>query len=216
MNYKAILSIKNYHSCIDTQKESIMEYAKEYKYDISSFLSIDKDNIQISDYLLKHLEKDDICIIHHPLILGGSITKILDNINTLSKQNIYIIFVEHSHLSYNQTNNQILSPIFDSIISIQKEIISHRTKLGLKATKKKGVKLGRPKGVKNKTRALDDFRDFILISLNNGISTNKILTDINKQSQNTLTYPSIKYFIESDKDLKKARDNFKSDDSLFG
>lgn len=196
----------------DNQKNKVFDYAKNYNLFLLDFVYLHNAPKSTSKdlYLLDSLHKDDICVVAHPLVLGGSVIEVLSIIKALYENNIEVLFIDYGQLSTNGINASWLCLIFDDIVKIQKDIISYRTKLGLKATKKKGVKLGRPKGAKNKVRFLDDFRDEILNSLNNGLSPNKILTSINNKIEKKLSYPSMKHFIDNDKELKKARDNFKN------
>jgi hypothetical protein len=208
MSYIAILNSNNILFSEEEQKEKILKHGIENNISIETF--IDLNSILSKDNKLIHIDYDYTYIILSPLIFGGSIIEILKNINIFFKNNINIISLQYSDLLSNNKTD-----IINCIIQIQKDIISYRTKKGLEATKKKGVKLGRPKGVKNKNRIFDEFRLEILEYLNNGTSVNKILTNINKKLNKNITYSSIKYFIDNDSVLKKARSNFKSD-SLLG
>ncbi|VAY87722.1 Site-specific recombinase, resolvase family [hydrothermal vent metagenome] len=217
MIYKGIVSKECIKNDLDNQKINISKYVENNNLSLSSIVFLckkDKD-IPKDTYLKEMLNPKDICIIDHPLVLGGSIVEFFKIMEVLYKNEIKVIFIECDGLSTNLINSSLICAMYSDIIKVQKDITSYRTKLGLEATKKKGVKLGRPKGSRNQTRLLDDFRDEILDGLNNGLSSHKILVNINKKTKRKLTYPSIKYFIDSDKELLKARENFNSN-SLLG
>jgi len=72
----------------------------------------------------------------------------------------------------------------------------------LKAAKAKGVKLGRPKGSKNKKgRVLDPHKAAIKKYLELGVNISDISKIINDQLDTPLTYNAFKYFIKYDKEL---------------
>jgi DNA invertase Pin-like site-specific DNA recombinase len=78
----------------------------------------------------------------------------------------------------------------------------HRTKQGLKAAKAKGVKLGRPKGSKNKKgRVLDAHKEAIKKYLELGVNVSDISKIINDQLEKPITYNAFKYFIKHDEEL---------------
>ncbi len=62
--------------------------------------------------------------------------------------------------------SKILLTMLAMFAEIERDLISERTKEGLKAVKERGVKLGRPKG-SGKSK-LDDYQDEIMALLKNG------------------------------------------------
>ncbi|HUM67221.1 MAG TPA: hypothetical protein PLK31_00050 [Chloroflexota bacterium] len=79
-----------------------------------------------------------------------------------------------------------------------------RVKQGLAAVKAKGVKLGRPKGSRNKERVLDAHRDEILKYLRRGIDLASVRKLINPELDQPLSYNSYKYFVTHDAELLAA------------
>jgi DNA invertase Pin-like site-specific DNA recombinase len=63
----------------------------------------------------------------------------------------------------------LLLAIYSYFAEAEREFISMRVKQGLAAAKAKGVKLGRPRGSRNKKRVLDPYRNEILRYLQKGI-----------------------------------------------
>jgi DNA invertase Pin-like site-specific DNA recombinase len=79
-----------------------------------------------------------------------------------------------------------------------------RVRQGLAAARAKGVKLGRPKGSRNKKRVLDPYRDEILKYLKRGIDLASVRKLINPELETPISYTSYKYFVVNDPELADA------------
>lgn len=103
--------------------------------------------------LLNNMQSSDILIVPELSRLARSITQILEIIN-ITKQKGIIMY----SLKENFCNNEdsltatVTSTIFALGAQIERELISLRTREALIARKAKGVKLGRPKGSKGKSK----------------------------------------------------------------
>ncbi|MEZ4678202.1 MAG: hypothetical protein R2932_28705 [Caldilineaceae bacterium] len=84
-----------------------------------------------------------------------------------------------------------------TFVETEREFISLRTKQGLAAARANGKKLGRPKGSRNKERALDPYKQQIQEYLHLGLNLAAIRKLINPQLQKPVTYQTFKYYIES-------------------
>ena len=89
-------------------------------------------------------------------------------------------------------------------LSIERTFISMRVKQGLAAAKAKGVQLGRPKGSRNKRRALDEHRRTILTYLERGVDLANVRKLINPELERPISYNSYKYFVQRDPELANA------------
>ena len=79
-----------------------------------------------------------------------------------------------------------------------------RVKQGLAAARAKGVKLGRPKGSRNRERILDAHRDEILKCLRRGVDLANTRKMINPELERPISYNSYKYFVQHDTELAEA------------
>jgi len=126
----------------------------------------------------------------------------LNIINTLSDNGIKIVFVRQPELSTNSSHAKLLLAIYSYFAESEREYISIRTKQGLAAARAKGVKLGRPKGSKNKKgRVLDAHKAAIKKYLELGVSIGDIAKIINDLLEKPVTYNAFKYFIQHDDEL---------------
>ena len=206
-----LLVTKNKQDLI-SQKKQILDYAESNKIGIRDYILHTEKQKKI-DTILKHLD-----IITHTIIVtelgnfGNNLLESLNIINQLIDNNVDIIFINQPELS--TTNGEGIQNIYKYLLDVEKGFISKRTKKGLEAAKAKGKMLGRPKGKRNKNRILDPHFKEILFFLNNQMPVNAILKHLQIELKTPISYTALKYYIENDKVLKKARDNFK-DGSLF-
>lgn len=107
------------------------------------------------DYLIKRMEKGDTLICESLSRLSrGGVIKTLDLITDfIQKKQINVtILKEGFYLQAGEkpdANTNLLLGIFSVLGQFERDLISERTKEGLKAVKSKGVKIGREKGKYN-------------------------------------------------------------------
>lgn len=206
---------------LENQKHKILSYAQAHKIIIDEFIELeisskgDHKKRKI-DELFTKLKKDDVLICTELSRLGRNMLEILNLIERFNDAGIKLIFVNQPELSTNQNSalSSLLLAIYGYFAQTEREIISERTKQGLAAARKSGVKLGRPKGAKAKVRVLDPYNLEILEYLNMNLSLASILKILNTKLDKSVTITSLRYHIDNTPELAKARDNFK-DDSLL-
>ena len=197
------------------QKNSINKYAEEKTVAIESFLEIETYSKKMAhekriDFLLNHVGTGDTLIVADLSRMGRNILEVLNLIEGLAKEGVGIVFVNQPELNTTVDNPllETMHKVFGYFAKTERTFISTRTKQGLAAVKAKGIKLGRPKGHKNKERALDGHRDEIMDLLNLGVNLTAIRKIINQKMTKSLSYSSYKYFIDHDEELLHARHNF--------
>jgi DNA invertase Pin-like site-specific DNA recombinase len=98
----------------------------------------------------------------------------------------------------------LLLAIYSYFAEAEREFISMRVKQGLAAARAKGVKLGRPKGSRNKKRVLDSYREETLAYSQKGIDLASVRKLVNPELDQPISYNSYKYFVEHDPELAAA------------
>lgn len=192
---------------LDKQKHLLLDYAQKRGWLIDEFVEVavsSRKNTQERkiDLLLEKLSKGDVLLVAELSRLGRNMLETLNIINTLSEKEIKIVFVRQPELSTTSSHTRLLLAIYSYFAESEREYISIRTKQGLKAARAKGVKLGRPKGSKNKKgRILDAHKAAIKKYLELGVNINDISKIINDQLDTPLTYNAFKYFIKQDEEL---------------
>ena len=197
------------------QKNSIIKYAEKEGIVIDDFIEVLPYSKKTAkqkriDMLLSRAIKGDTFVVTELSRLGRNILEVLNLIQALKKEEISIIFIEQPELSTTDENplqKEILT-VYGYFAEAERAFISTRTKQGLAAVKAKGIKLGRPKGHKNRERALDSHRDELMELLNLGVNLTAIRKIINQKMTKSLSYSSYKYFIDHDEELLHARHNF--------
>ena len=158
---------------LEKNKADILHLANDKKLGnvewVSEKVSGTKDwrNRKIGE-ALGALQKGDTIIVSELSRLGRSTLQILEIMKTAKEKGIAVYAVKGNWSLDNSMQSKIVLTIFAMLSEVERDLISERTKEGLRAAKANGVKLGRPKG-KGKSK-LDDYREEIIALLNNGSS----------------------------------------------
>ncbi len=196
---------------MENQKHKLLEYAQNNKMIIDEFIELEisskKDQKKrLLDAIFEKLKSGDTFICTELSRLGRNMLEILNLIEKFNNASIKLIFTNQPELSTNKNEalSSLLLAIYGYFAQTEREIISQRTKQGLAAARASGKTLGRPKGVKNKNRVLDPFKDEIKKYLDMGLMQTNILKIINSQLEKKVSLTSLRYFISTTKDLKSV------------
>lgn len=201
----------------EKQRHLIFEYSHHNKIPIDDFIEISisstKDlKSRRVDELLERLGQGDTLIVSELSRLGRNMLQVLNTMDALTKLSVNVIFIRQPELSTDGPLKSFLVAIYGYLAESEREYISIRTKQGLAALKAKGVKLGRPKGSKSRS-IFHNYKNEILDLLNLNLSVTNISKIINhkitKDGGKPRNYQTLYVFITSDKDLTRARSNFK-------
>ena len=193
---------------LDNQRHKVLEYAQQHKMIIDEFIEIEisskkNQKVRLIDELFEKLSSGDTFICTELSRLGRNMLEILNLIERFNQENIKLIFTNQPELSTNQNNalSNLLLAIYGYFAQTEREIISERTKQGLAVAKAKGKILGRPKGVKNKTRVLDKHKEEIKNLLELELARTNILKVINAKLEKPISLTAFNYFIFHDDEL---------------
>jgi DNA invertase Pin-like site-specific DNA recombinase len=98
--------------------------------------------------------------------LGRSMLEIMEIMSIAKEKGICIYAVKGPWELNGSIQSKVMAMVFSMVSEIERDLISSRTKEGLKAARAKGRLLGRPKGP-GKSK-LDQFKPEIIALLNNG------------------------------------------------
>ena len=194
---------------MENQKHKLLEYAQNNKMIIDEFIELEisskKDQKErLLDEVFEKLKSGDTFMCTELSRLGRNMLEILNLIEKFNSAEIKLIFTNQPELSTNKNEalSSLLLAIYGYFAQTEREIISQRTKQGLAAARASGKTLGRPKGVKNKYRVLDPFKDEIKKYLDMELMQTNILKIINSQLEKKVSLTSLRYFISTTKELK--------------
>lgn len=187
---------------LNKQRHLLLEHAQKIQVVINEFIEIEISSRKTVterkiDKLISSLDHGDLLIVAELSRLGRNMFETLGIINQLLEKGVLIDFIRQPELSTyrNSHHVKLLLAIYSYFADSEREFISIRTKQGLEAVKAKGVKLGRPKGSKNKKgRALDPFREQILEYQQMGLPVSSIMKIVNNQLEEKLSYNTFKNF----------------------
>lgn len=100
--------------------------------------------------LLEELQDGDILIATEISRLGRSLLEVMGILQTCLEKNCQVWTIKESYNLKNDLQSQLLAVVFSIGVSIERSLLSQRTKTALDAKKAAGVKLGRPFGAKSK------------------------------------------------------------------
>lgn len=116
--------------------------------------------------LLEKMKQGDVLIVPELSRLARSVSQILEVINLCKQKEIILYSLKEGFNSGDSgITSVITSTVFALVAQIERDLISQRTKEALHSKRANGVKLGRPKGKKGKSK-LDAYKD-VIIELNN-------------------------------------------------
>lgn len=169
---------KNNETYTKEQLEKIDEYVNEHKIKISKAIKIqinqpnEEKNIL---ELLKSCEKKSKIIVYDLNVFGRTIERILEIIKFLLENKINIVVIKQNLdlIDDEDMLTQMILGVISMTVSLEKDLMSLRTKEALTAKKLEGVHLGKPKGTIQKSK-FDKQRDKIEELLGVGLSVRKI------------------------------------------
>lgn len=137
------------------QEYEIEQYAEKHNFkidrwveeSISSRKELKKRQL---GKLLEDLQDGDILIATEISRLGRSLLEVMGILQTCLEKNCQVWTIKESYNLKNDLQSQLLAVVFSIGVSIERSLLSQRTKTALDAKKAAGVKLGRPFGAESK------------------------------------------------------------------
>lgn len=190
---------------LESQRHLLLEYAHKHKLIIDEIVEVEVSSRKDTktrkiDMLLEKLSSGDTLLVAELSRLGRNMLEVLNLINTLTEQQIKIIFIRQPELSTTGAHGKLLLAIYSYFAETEREFISIRTKQGLDAARAQGKLLGRPPGSRNKAaRKLDPFKEEIQKFLDLGLNLSAVMKIVNSQLDKPVSYSAFKFFIASER-----------------
>ena len=167
----AYLRVSTQDQDTEKNKNDILKFANDRAFGTVEFISEkisgtkpwkDRKVKQVID----ELGDGDRLIVPELSRLGRSMVDIMSCIAAAKEKGILIYDVKNGFELNGRFQGELMAMIFSIAAQIERDLISARTREGLKAARAKGRLLGRPKGP-GKSK-LDEFKPEIIALLNNG------------------------------------------------
>lgn len=169
----------------DNQRLEILEYARQHDLRVDDWIDVTISSRQTSrerriDELMERIEPADTLIVSELSRLGRSTRDVINMIKELAERKIRIIVIKQN-IDINgdrDMSSKIQVTLFSLMAELERDMISLRTKEALAAKKRKGVKLGKPKGTIQKSKFDKDLKKIEEL-LSYGLSVRKIAEVLN-------------------------------------
>ena len=118
----------------------------------------------------RHSKKNDILIVSELSRLGQNLMEVMSILHECMEKDAKVFAIKEGYELGNNINYKVLAFAFSLSAEIERNLISQRTKEALARKKSEGVKLGRPKGSKQKITKLSNKEDEIKGLREKGVS----------------------------------------------
>ena len=174
------LRVSSDKQTVDNQRLAILDYCQKNDLRVDDWIDVNMSSRRTPaqrriDELLERLKEGDRLIVAELSRLARSVGQIAVTVSTLLKKKVRFISIKES-ISLNGGQDmqaKVMITMFSLFSEIERDLISERTKEGLKRARAEGKLLGRPKGTIGKSK-LDGKEDEIKRYLKGGINKTNI------------------------------------------
>ena len=160
--------------CTEVQKYEITKYCRRVGIEIDVWIDetisgAKEIRIRQLSSILDEMKAGDTIICTEISRLGRSMQIVFEVMNKCLENNVELITLKENYHLNNSPMSKFILSVYSYAAETERLLISERTKEGLAARKRAGVKLGRPKGTIAKELKLDKYREAIVKDLSDGI-----------------------------------------------
>ncbi|MCP4234644.1 MAG: recombinase family protein [Aestuariibacter sp.] len=162
------------------QKLAILDYAQKRGISVDEFIEVqassrkDEGKRRITE-TTDCLSEGSMLIVSELSRLGRSLGQVIQIVDTLIKKKVRLIAIKEgiSLDGYQDMQTKVMIALFGLFAEVERDLISERTKEGLKVARAKGKLIGRPKGRLGKSK-LDGKEEEIRVLLEKEVSKTSI------------------------------------------
>ena len=174
------LRVSSDKQTVDNQRLAILDYCQKNVLKVDDWIEVNMSTRRTPtqrriDELLDRLKNGDCLVVAELSRLARSVGQIAVTVNTLLKNKVRFISIkENIKLNGRQDmQTKVMITMFSLFSEIERDLISERTKEGLRRARAEGKLLGRPKGTIGKSK-LDGKEEEIKKFLKGGINKTNI------------------------------------------
>ena len=188
------------------QEHLLLKHAQQIQMQIDRFIRVEVSTRKSLrerriEELMNALSRGDTVIVAELSRLGRNMFQTLDLINKMNEMGVKLIFVRQPELSTTGSHAKLLLAIYSYFAEAERDFISMRTKQGMASARAQGKHVGRPKGSRDKNRALDPYREQIREYLQLQLPLRRIHSIVNPHLEKPLSYSAYRYFVRQDEEL---------------
>lgn len=167
MTTYAYLRVSTVEQNTDKNKLEVLKFANDRRLGSVEFVEEQisgKSNFKNRQLgiLLDKMQKDDVLIVPELSRIARSITQIFEVIDITKQKGIVLYSIKEDFSNNDKSiTSTVTTTVFALVAQIERDLISLRTIEALQSKKAQGIKLGRPKGKKGKSK-LDENKEEIL------------------------------------------------------
>lgn len=183
----AYLRVSTDRQSVENQRFELLKYADNKKLQIDTWIEETVSSTKsIHDRKLGQaigsMKKDDLLIVSELSRLGRNLMEVMSILHHCMEADIKVITLKEGYELGDNINSKVLAFAFSLSAEIERNLISQRTKEALARKKQEGMKLGRPKGSRNKVLKLSGKEESIkaLLEKKVGISAIARILDVNR------------------------------------
>lgn len=180
---------------VTNQEHSILLYCRDRKMDVDDWYKVEMSSRKTTkqrriDELLENLKRGDTLVVSELSRLARSVGQIAIIVDTLLDNEVRVICIKEN-MELNGTKDiqtKVMITMFSLFAEIERDLISERTKEGLKRARAQGKLIGRPKGRLGKS-VLDGKEDQIKDLVAKGVTKANIAKILG------VSWPTLQNFI---------------------
>jgi DNA invertase Pin-like site-specific DNA recombinase len=158
--YIGYLRVSTEKQDLNNQKLEILDYAHKNNIHISEFIQVQSSSRKTSKDRLLHIvfelaDKGDTLIVSELSRLGRTLGQIIQIVDELVRNEVSLITIKENIKLYpgqQDITTKVMVTLFGLFAEIERDLVSERTKAGLRAAREQGKVLGRPKGILGKSK----------------------------------------------------------------
>ncbi len=141
---------------LDLQVDALLEYGIKPNNIFADKISGSVKERPELDKLIKKLREGDTFVVWKLDRVARSISHLSQLITEFEKQNIAFVSIKETFFDTKSATGKFIFNMFSAMAQLERDIIAERTTAGLEAAKRRGVKIGRKRGLskKNKEKAI--------------------------------------------------------------